>query len=270
MMILRDKTAVVTGAANGLGRALAIELHRQGCHLALIDRDGEALAALLGALGRAGPRVTTHCLDVSDEQAVAQARSDILAAHTGVDLLINNAGISISRRFAEMEPDDFSRVMAVNFWGAVHCTRHFLPDLRSRPGSRLANITSDFALLGFPGKTAYGASKGALSSFTLSLQTEFGDRSPAVCLVIPPPMDTGLVRNNPHSSAAAHALEVDFLHRHGMPLPRAAACIVRGIRRGRRRMVIGAMMYWIDLCSRLFPSALGWWIGRNRALQMFA
>lgn len=270
MMILRDKTAVVTGAANGLGRALAIELHRQGCHLALIDRDGEALAALLGALGRAGPRVTTHCLDVSDEQAVAQARSDILAAHTGVDLLINNAGISISRRFAEMEPDDFSRVMAVNFWGAVHCTRHFLPDLRSRPGSRLVNITSDFALLGFPGKTAYGASKGALSSFTLSLQTEFGDRSPAVCLVIPPPMDTGLVRNNPHATATTRAREVNFLSRHGMPLPRAAARIVRGIRRGRRRIAVGAMMYWLDACTRLFPSALQGWIARNKTLQKFA
>lgn len=270
MIPLRNKVAVVTGAAHGLGRAMAHELRRQGCSLALIDQDASGLDALLIALGPAGPRATAHCLDVSDEPAVAHARTEICAAHGAVDILINNAGISLSLRFAEMEPEALRHVIAVNFWGAVYCSRHFLPDLSARPESRLVNISSGFGLMGFPGKTAYGASKGALNSFTQCLNAELHGRSPKVCLVIPPPMDTGLVRNGLHGSEASRAAELNFLRRKGMPPERAAARIVRGIYIGRSRIVVGPMMYWIDLLSRLFPAALGWWAGRSSALQQFA
>ncbi len=267
---LNHKTAVVTGAAGGLGRALALELHAHGCHLALIDRDRAGLEALQSAIDRQEQRVTIHCIDVSDEAAVARARMEVLAVHTDVDLLINNAGISVSRRFADLDEPDFQRVMAVNFWGAVYCSRHFLPDLKTRPHSRLVNISSDFALLGFPGKTAYGASKGALNSFTCSLQTELAGAAPRVCLVIPPPMPTGLVRDGGHSNPAARAVEMDFLTKNGMPPARAAARIIWGIRRGQGRIVVGSMMFWVDACSRFFPTILHRWIGRNKSFKRFA
>ena len=147
---LANKVAVVTGSAGGLGQALARELHRRGCHLALLDIDYQGLVALKDALETGERRITIHPTDVAREQDVLSARADILALHGRVDILINNAGISISRAFGRMSLPDYKRLFDVNFWGTVYCTRHFLPELQQQPDGHLVNIVSDFALMGFP------------------------------------------------------------------------------------------------------------------------
>ncbi len=116
---LQDQVAVVTGAASGIGRAIAVSLARRGCNLALadVDEDGLAETRRLASNGRAG--VTLHPLDVADRQAVAAVPQAALAAHGRVDLLVNNAGVALSGAFEEVSEEDFEWLIGVNFWGVV-------------------------------------------------------------------------------------------------------------------------------------------------------
>lgn len=247
----RDQTAVITGAGNGLGRALAVEFARQGFHLALMDIDEDALKQTERQLASCPQRVTTHCTDIAQDTAIADARSEILLRHAGIDLLINNAGVSVSRPFEQTTDDEFRWLFDINFWGTLRCTRHFLPDLIKSNG-RLANIISSFAWIGFPGKSAYAASKGAIAGLTNTLRTEYSGIR--VSLVIPPPLHTGLVRNGLHTDERKRAAEENFLARNGMSPEKAASVIARGILAGRYRIVVGNRTKLSDLAARLFPS----------------
>ena len=258
------QVAVITGAANGLGKALAFALHRRGYHLALIDIDRAGLELLLTALPPAAAVVSLHPTDVAQEAEVAQACADILRRHGRVDLLINNAGISISHPFAGLPAADFQRLMAVNFWGTVHCTRAFLPALLERPSSHLINIISGFAVSGFPGKTAYGASKGAILAFSNALQIELQGSSLRLSVVIPPPMPTAIVRRGLHHSAAGQAREDLFLQNRGWAPERVAERLLRQALAGRYRIVIGRLMWGMDLAARIFPSLTQRLLGRYK------
>lgn len=263
MSDLKNKVVVITGAANGLGRALAIEFFSQGSLLVLMDIDMAGLERIKQELDNREQKISIHQVDVSNEQEVIAARMDILSRHPQIDILVNNAGVSISQYFMDIGQEDFKRILDINFWGTLYCTRHFLPDM-VRGGSRIVNIISGFALMGFPGKTAYGASKSAIMGFSNALNTELVGSGVKVCLVIPPPLDTGLVKNGKHIDALKREQEVMFLKEKGQPLERTASRIVRGIRRGKERIVIGTMMFWTDLASRLFPTVLHRAIGKRK------
>jgi short-subunit dehydrogenase len=264
MTDLSSKVAVITGAANGLGKALATELYRQGCHLALIDIDFNGLRQLKDELQNNWQQITLHNADISNEQDVTTAREQIIFQHHRIDILINNAGISISQPFDQIDISDYKELFGVNFWGTIYCTKHFLQDLKEQRDSRLINIISDFALMGFPCKTAYGSSKSAVLGFTNSLKTELAGTNVKICLVIPPPLNTALVRNGKHINDSKKHNEVKFLEKTSMPLNQAAQLIVRQIRKGKYRIVIGKMMFFVDLVSRLFPTAVHNLIGKNK------
>lgn len=264
MIVFTNKVAVVTGAANGLGKALAAELSAQGCSLALLDIDADGLEDVKSRPQADGRKVSVHTVDVSQEYQIMAARTDILRLHQRIDILINNAGISISLPFSQLDLTDYKRLFDINFWGTVYCTKHFLPDLLQQADSRLVNVISDFALMGFPGKTAYASSKSAVMGFAYALQTELADTTVKVSLVIPPPLDTGLVKNSLHVNDSKRQNEAAFLERYGMPLDKAARKIIAGVKRGKYRIVVGPMMYWIDVAARLLPTTLHKLIGRNK------
>ena len=264
MMDLTNKVAIVTGAAGGLGKALATELFLNGCHLALLDTNMAGLEKLKTELQGDQRVISLHNVDISSEEQIIAARQEILQQHRRIDLLINNAGISVSQPFEQMELTDYKSLFNTNFWGTVYCTRHFLDDLKKQPESRLVNIISDFALMGFPGKTAYASSKSAIMGFACSLMTELAGSSVRVSLVIPPPMPTALVSSGKHRSELKKKKENDFLKKHGMLPEMAARRIIPKIRAGKFRIVVGAMMFWIDLVSRLFPSFVHCRINRKK------
>jgi len=264
MVSLQHKVVVLTGAANGLGKALATEFYRMGCHLALIDIDLAGLQKVKDELPNEGQVITIHQADVSKDEDIAATRLNIVNVHQHVDILINNAGISISRHFEQVELADYKNLFDTNFWGTVSATKHFLPDLKQRQHSQLVNITSSFALIGFPGKTAYCSSKSAITGFTNALQTELVNTPVSVCLVIPPPLDTGIVRSGKHINDRKRENEARFLAKKGMPIDKAARRIVRGIQKGKYRIIIGAMTFWTDLAARLFPTILHRLIGKYK------
>jgi short-subunit dehydrogenase len=263
MINLSKKVAAITGSANGLGKALAIELYKQGCHLALIDIDFAGLEKLKANFERGNQKITIHETDISKEQEVITARKQIIEQHRHIDILINNAAISISQLFEQVDLTDYKKLIDVNFWGTVYCSKHFLYDLKKSEDSRLVNIISDFALMGFPGKTTYASSKSAVMGFTNCLKTELAGTTVKACLVIPPPLDTGIVINGKHIDETKKQNEANFLKKNGMPLDKAAKKIISKVKKGKYRIVIGTIMFWIDIASRFSPTTVLNFIVRN-------
>lgn len=253
-MDLHNKTAVITGAASGLGAELAKELVKQHCHLALIDIDEAGLQAFANKLQAHRQKVTIHIADISDESKVASVSHEIIEQHGAIDILINNAAIANSLPFEQQEVADHRHIMDVNFWGTVYCTKYFLPCLKQQPCGRLINIISGFAITGFPGKTAYASSKGAIMAFTKSLRIELAGTMVRASIVIPPPMATNIVKAGKHIDAEKRSKEMAFMIKNGMQPQEVASRIVRKVKSGRFRIVVGYTMFVFDAAARLFPS----------------
>ena len=159
--------AVVTGAASGIGAALAAELGRRGARLVLLDRDADRLAKVAAPLA-----AETVVVDLADAAAVVAAGERIRAAHPRVRLLVNNAGIALGGRFEQVTLDQYEEVVDVNFRAVVRLTHTLLPALRAEPGSHLVTVSSLFGLIAPAGQSAYAASKFAVRGFSEALRQE--------------------------------------------------------------------------------------------------
>jgi NAD(P)-dependent dehydrogenase (short-subunit alcohol dehydrogenase family) len=250
------RVVVVTGAAGGLGAALCEAFADAGARIVALDRDAQALAASVEALrARArSPRpvaIGIAC-DVSDEADCARAMQQARQVFGGVDVLVNNAGISHRSAFARTRPEVIRQVMAVNFFGALHCTHAALPDLVARRGQVIA-ISSVAGFAPLVARTGYAASKHALHGFFDSLRAELSPSGVDVLIVCPSFVATGIER---------HALGGD-----GMPVRHAQAVVGARARpedvarriveaaAARRRLLLPGRVswqaYWL---SRLFPA----------------
>ncbi len=180
---LEGRLAVVTGAAGGIGRAVALRLAAAGCGLALLDRDDQSgTAAAVREL--AAGRCIALTVDVGDGGAVARAAAEIGAALGPVDILVNNAGITMLGTSLDTPEEDWRRCFAVNLDGTLHGCRAFVPGMAERRRGAVVNVASWFGKVGKPGYAAYNASKGAVLSLTQTLALEVapsGVRVNAVC-----------------------------------------------------------------------------------------
>ncbi len=172
MRSFSGKVAAITGAGSGIGRELALQLARSGCHLALCDVEEEGLAGTVGMVREAGVRVTGAKVDVADREAVHGWADAVVGDHGRVNLVFNNAGVILGSTIEGGGYEDFEWLFGVNFWGVVHGTRAFLPHLRASGEGHVVNVSSVFALIGIPGQGAYGASKAAVRGFTEALRME--------------------------------------------------------------------------------------------------
>ncbi|TXM96372.1 SDR family NAD(P)-dependent oxidoreductase, partial [Methylobacterium sp. WL103] len=182
---LKNRTAVVTGAASGIGRALAVGLAARGCNLALADRNVAGLEETERMIATNRVRISRHALDVADREAVAALPAVVEAAHGGLDLLVNNAGVAVGGTFDDVTEADFEWLFEINFWGVVRMTRAFLPLLRAQPEARIVNLSSLYGLIAPPGQTAYAASKFAVRGFSQALAHELAGSSVGVTVVHP-------------------------------------------------------------------------------------
>ena len=177
--------AVVTGAAKGIGAQLAHGLASRRCHLALIDRDGDGLAAVAAAARRTGVIVTEHRVDVSDGPAIEALPGEVLARHGRANLLINNAGVAILGNFDQIEVADIEWLFAINFWGTVRMCKAFVPLLGREPAAQIVNLSSIYGIIAPAGQTAYAASKFAVRGFSEALRHELEDTGIGVSVVHP-------------------------------------------------------------------------------------
>lgn len=186
MKELAGQVAIVTGAASGIGRELARQLSVAGCHLALADVNDTGLKGLKEELDGACSAISIYTVDVADEHDVKKMVHDVIRDHQRISILINNAGMSISAPFQEVCLEDYCRLIDTNFWSAVYFSHYALPFLNQQEEACIVNILSQFAMLGFPNKTAYCSSKAALLGFSKALYTELYGTSVRISVVIPP------------------------------------------------------------------------------------
>ena len=255
---LKGKVAVITGAAGGIGRAIAISLANRGCHLALADVDEAGLddtARLIGNL----VNITLHRLDVADKAAIAAFPQQVIESHGHVDIVVNNAGVSLTGTFEQTAEEDFDWLMSINFDGVVRLTRAFLPHLKARPEAQLVNLSSLFGLIAPPGQTAYSASKFAVRGFSEALRKELAAQKSTlgVTVVHPGGVKTGIAIHARVSAAINPAKRERIQQRSArvlkMPPERAGEIIVKAIARRRPRVLVGSDAKLLSMIERLMP-----------------
>lgn len=257
-MRLAGRTAVVTGAGSGIGRATAQLLVARGCSVAIADVHEARLretAALLTEEQQV--RVSVHPLDVSDRSAVQALPEAVRAAHGGADLLFNNAGVGLGGLYEQVTDEDVAWVMNVNFWGVVWMTRAFLPMLRASDDARLVNVSSVFGLVAPAANVAYSASKFAVRGFTEALRHELEGTRVGVSVVHPGGIATNIA-NDARVPEGVSPEEVERKRQFSnkrlrMPPARAAEIIVRGVERRKSRILVGWDAYAISALARLMP-----------------
>ena len=265
----RGGVAVVTGAASGIGAALALQLAARGCHLALADVDGERLAEVADQARAQGVAVSATRVDLAQPDAAAQLLADVQAAHGRASILVNNAGVAVGGRFQQVEEADFDWLMSVNFGAVVRLTRAFLPLLQREQAAQLVNVSSIFGIIAPPGQTAYCASKFAVRGFSESLRHELEtDGSPVrVTVVHPGGVRTRIAENarSPRSATAAELAQAKETWQRVLTLPAedAAARILRGICAREPRVLVGDDARRAALVQRLFPVRYWALVARN-------
>jgi NAD(P)-dependent dehydrogenase (short-subunit alcohol dehydrogenase family) len=252
-MSLRDQSIVLTGASEGIGRGLAIALAAQGANLTLAARNREALEETARRCELAGGKALVVPTDVGDAEATRALIDAAVARFGGIDMLVNNAGVSMWARFDEVtDLTVFERIMRVNYLGAVYCTHHALPHLKKRRGLIVA-VSSLTGKTGVPTRSGYAASKHAMQGFFDSLRIELRDSGVSVLVVSP-----GFVKTD----IRAHALGPDGKSRAESPreeddgdtmsLDECVALTMRGIQRRDREVVMttrAKLAQWVKLVA---------------------
>jgi NAD(P)-dependent dehydrogenase (short-subunit alcohol dehydrogenase family) len=258
MTKLAHKVVAVTGAASGIGRALAQKLCQRGAAVALADVNEVGLRETAELCG-GGSRVTTHVVDVRDREAIRRWAAEAEAAHGGVDVIINNAGLTVRAGIEEVSDEHFERVIGVNLWGVIHGTRVFLPLLRKRPEGHIVNISSINGLVPFAKNGPYNVSKYGVLGFTETLMQELSGQPIRVTCVHPGGIRTGIVRNAIGSTED----EVELFDRIAMTsAEQAAETILRGIERNKQRVYVGMDSKIMAIAKRLLPAATVRLVGR--------
>lgn len=257
MRSLDGKVVVITGAASGIGRALALACAARGSSLALSDVDDAGLAET-ARLADGAREVRTDHLDVSDRAAFS-AYADNVAAHFGrVNVVVNNAGVALSGDVADLAYEDLDWIVGTNFWGVVHGTKEFLPHLIASGDGHVVTISSLFGLVSMPGQGAYNATKYAVRGWSEALRAEMlvAGHPVGVTVVHPGGIRTAIARN---ARAAAGVDQAENARLFDQQLARmeasdAAEIIVRGVLAGKARVLVGVDAHLVHHAAKLLGS----------------
>jgi len=255
MKNLTNKVAVVTGAASGIGRALAINLAQEGCHLALSDINETGLRQtkerVLELTNDRSINITTHIVDVSCRDSVYQYAQDAIDKHGHVDLIINNAGVAANKTIDEIDYDDFEWVININMWGVIYGTKAFLSHLKQRPEAHIVNIASVNSMLGFPSNGPYNVTKYAVQGFTETLIQENMGNNLHVSSVHPGGIQTNIANSARHI-ASENAQQFNKLA--NTTPDKAAKTIIKGIKKNKEKIFVGVDAHVMQGLKRLFPN----------------
>ncbi|HEV7635008.1 MAG TPA: SDR family oxidoreductase [Bradyrhizobium sp.] len=258
---ISGSAAAVTGAASRIGRALALELAARGCDLALADRDETGLQAVAAEIATTHSRkVNLHRVDVSEPGQIRDFAQAAVAAHPGLNIVVNNAGVALLGQFTEIDQAQMDWLMNINFWGVVHSTRAFLPHLARQREAHIVNLSSIFGIVAPPGQTAYAAAKFAVRGFSESLRHELQMANSPVRLSVVHPggVATSIARNARTGTGmtdnARRAQSIERFEAAARTTPAAAARrIIAGIEKNAPRILIGNDARFMDFLQRLRP-----------------
>ena len=256
------KTAAISGAGDGIGRALSQHLNAVGCHLWLSDINPETLAETCASLDDSRGRVTSQVVDCGQRDALFSWAEAVSAETNHLDALFNNAGVGYGARFADSSEENFEWLMDINFWGVVHATRAFLPLLTQSERGHLVNLSSIFGMVGIPTQSAYNAAKFAVRGFSEALQAEYLDSNLFVSSVHPGGVQTNIARSartdGAGNMADADERDQQFRRLARTTPERAADIILRGTARGKRRIMVGWDAWLILQLTKILPTRYHW------------
>jgi short-subunit dehydrogenase len=260
----QGSAAAITGAASGIGRALALELAARGCDLALADLDAAGLESVSKEIAAAthARRVTVYRVDVADPKQIEDFAQSAIADFPALNILINNAGVALLGQFDEFDQAQMAWLMDINFWGVVRGTRALLPHLQRQRQAHIVNISSIFGIIAPAGQSAYAASKFAVRGFSEALRHELAMNHSTVRLSVVHPggVKTNIARKARAGLQLRESHNADELGERFERLARTSASaaaqrIVRGIERNQPRILIGSDARYLDVIQRLLPAS---------------
>jgi short-subunit dehydrogenase len=254
-----DKVAVITGGGSGIGQALACQLGDKGCHLALVDVNESGMKETKRKLKGKKIKISMHVTDVSNERAMKALADAVIAEHGRVNMLFNNAGITLAKTFEGHSLADWRKIIGINLWGVVYGCHFFLPHLKDQAGeAHIINLSSMVAFMGPPEQSSYAATKSAIKGFSESLWAEVHGEGVGVTVVHP-----GAIRTNIMDEALKSAEDKDafartqaMVDKMAMPVEKAAKQILKAVRKDKMRVVIGADAKLFENAKRAMPNQI--------------
>lgn len=192
MFSLTDKTAVVTGASRGIGRAIAERLAENGAHVVLVSRHQEAIDHVTSKINQSNYSARAIACDISDENQANQLIKSVVQSQGKIDILVNNAGITRDGLVMRMKSEDWQTVLDINLKGTFHCTRAVMRPMMKQRQGRIINISSVVGLTGNPGQANYAASKAGIIGLTKSVAKEVASRGITVNCIAPGYVETDM------------------------------------------------------------------------------
>ena len=266
----KEKVALITGAGSGIGRALALELANSGCSLALVDWNEDSLAETKLMLENKNVAVSTHAFDISDRDKVNALPDQVLSHHNQIDMVFNNAGLSIVGSVNEVDEEDWNFGLDILLNSVIQMTTVFLPLLEKRPEAAIINTSSIFGLFSVPKQSIYNVGKFGVKAFTesLALEMEVSGSPVEVYCVFPGHIGTNIYSSSRFKSfdaddsgaaifganaATKEEAGINFKQNAPTSPEQAAKVILRNINKKNKRILIGLDAHFYDLMSRLFP-----------------
>jgi butyryl-CoA dehydrogenase len=275
MKDLHGKVAVITGAASGMGRALALQLAQAGCVVAISDVNEAGLKETAERVKKQGGSVSTRILDVSNREDVFCFAEEVVDLHNRVDILINNAGVILVGPLKDLSVEDFEWILGINLWGVIYGSMAFLPHLKQRPEANIVNISSTYGLIGIPLHIPYCTSKFAVRGFSEGLKLELFDTPVSVSCVYPNLIKTNIGPGGRYKGMERY-LDVDELMNRfyrlfdTMDAEECARIIIdKAIRRNQARVLVGKQLGAIELLGRVLAGSYHRLVIQQMAYKLF-
>lgn len=251
---MQDKVVIITGASSGIGLACAWEFARKGSKVVLAARNNEAIERIADEMKKEGLDALPVKTDVSDEEDCRRLIDSTINNYRRIDVLINNAGISMRALFSELDLKVMKKLMDVNFWGAVYCTKYALPYLLEGKGS-LAGISSIAGFQGLPGRTGYSSSKFAMHGFLESIRSENVHNKLHV-LIAAPGFTSSNIRKSALNASGASQGESPKTEEKMMPAEEVAVHIYKAILNRKRTLILTLQGKSTVLLKKMAPGIL--------------
>jgi NAD(P)-dependent dehydrogenase (short-subunit alcohol dehydrogenase family) len=275
MKDLKQKVAVITGAASGMGQGLALELSKEGCIVAISDVNADGLEETAELIRRQGGEVSAKMLDVSKKDDVFAYADDVANTYKRVDILVNNAGVILVAPLKELSIEDFQWIININMWGVIYGSLAFLPYLKQQPEANPVKISSTYGIIGIPLHVPYCTSKYAVRGFTESLKLELFDTPVSVSGVYPNLIKTNIGPSGRYTGMDKYLNTDEVLGRFyelfkTMDPDECARIVIRkAIKENKPRVLVGKQLAVIEILSRVLTGSYYKLIIKQMAYKLF-